>query len=95
MEELNRRTSTRMRQGRNRGVCRNIQGGSQSVQSVQGICNREPRQGRQANMPPPESVIQPEGGFKATDLQMLKEQALRMAKALKAIEDQIKALTEG
>ena len=78
MAELNRSTTTGMGKGRNRGNCRGT-----------GI-----RQGRQSNMPPAESVIEPEERFRKTDLQMLKEQAERMTKALKNIQAQIEALSQ-
>jgi hypothetical protein len=78
MSEINRTTTKGVGQGRSRGICRGI-----------GI-----RQGRQSNMPLAESVIEPEERFRKTDLQMLKEQAERMTKALKNIRAQIETLSQ-
>lgn len=94
MAELNRRTSTGMGQGRNRGTCRGLQAESVSKTNRRGAClGPGTRQGRQANVPPAEPVIEPEERFYKTDLQMLKEQAERMTKALTNIQAQIEALT--
>lgn len=95
MTELKRRTSTGMGQGRNRGTCRGLQADSTSTTNRQGTCiGSGIRQGRQSSVPPAETVIEPEERFYKTDLQMLKEQAERMTKALKNIQAQIEALTE-
>jgi len=95
MPELNRKTSIGMGQGRNRGICRAVKADSTSTSSRQGICNGTGfRQGRQSSMPPAESAVEPEERFRKTDLQMLKEQAERMTKALKNIQAQIEALSQ-
>lgn len=100
MNELNKQQRSAMQmQGRKRGICRQDTsagpGSSRMRAGNQGMCQGpNARQGRQSNIPPIENATPGDTNFYTANLQMLKEQAQRMAKALLEIEKQINDLEQ-
>ena len=98
MDSRNQQPASGM-QGRKRGGCQQIQQGikgfSNQGRGGGGLCRGlGGRQGSTSAMPPSQPVIETEPGPNNSTLQMLKQQAQRMVKALREIQKQIKNLEE-
>lgn len=103
MKGYTREQSAMQRQGRKRGICRNMDPSKAPPQKEAsyregygGICGGMGQgSGSQQGTPPPEPATGGNLSFTAENLQILKEQALRLAKALQEIETRIEAFGKG